>query len=108
MKHMAMAVQAACTVALTLGAAYNAAQAQLAPPPKLMPSVTPKPAPTPMPIPTPTPMPMAAVEERNNCDFERISCDAERIVCEWRPVGGIAARPADWVNGSNQTEPRMP
>lgn len=49
-----------------------------------------------------------AVEERNNCDFERISCDPERIFCEWRPVGGVAARPADRVNGSNQAEPRMP
>ena len=60
MKHMAMAVQAAFTVALTLGAAYNAAQAQLAPPLKLLLQVTPKLAPTPMPMPTPTPMPMAA------------------------------------------------
>ena len=56
MKHMTMAVQAVCTVALILGAAFNAAQAQLAPPPKLLPQVTLKRAPTPL----QTPLPMAA------------------------------------------------
>ena len=29
------------------------------------------------------------VEERNNCDFERISCDPERMICERCLVEGI-------------------
>ena len=44
MKHMRTAVQAASTVALIFGAAFHAAQAQLAPPPKLLLQVTPKPS----------------------------------------------------------------
>ena len=37
-----------CLVTLTFGAAFHAAQAQLAPPPKLLPQTTLRPAPTPM------------------------------------------------------------
>ena len=32
---------------------------------------------------------LLGVEERNNCDFERISCDPERIICERRCVESI-------------------
>ena len=48
------------------------------------------------------------VEERNNCDFERISYDPERIFCEQCLVEGIGAESAGRVTGARQSGQRMP
>ena len=48
-----------CLVTLTFGAPFHAAQAQLAPPPKLLPPTTLRPAPTPMAAPATAPTPTA-------------------------------------------------
>ena len=48
-----------CLVTLTFGAAFHAAQAQLAPPPKLLPPTALRPAPTPMAAPATAPTPTA-------------------------------------------------
>ncbi len=60
MKRIPSPTKAACVAALVIVGAFGPAQAQLAPPPRLLPQVKPEPAPAMAPVAAPRPAPMRA------------------------------------------------